>query len=84
MTNCCNPKHPQDKPELAEFVLTDRNNQPHFLCDLCATILDSLGNLDTFIEEIGEWERQNLSVAEWQRRDAEAYGDMLYDLSIGT
>jgi hypothetical protein len=84
MSNCCNPKHPKDKPVPAEFVLTDRRGAHHFLCDACATILDDLGDLDTFIEEIGDWERENLSVEEWRARDMADWADKLYDESIGT
>ncbi|MCK6625495.1 MAG: hypothetical protein L6R45_10005 [Anaerolineae bacterium] len=71
MTKCCNRKHPKEQPVEAEFVLTDRHGKHHFLCDLCATILDSLGNCDTFIEEIGEWESQQMTLEEWIQEQAE-------------
>lgn len=83
MTNCCNPKH--EKPIPAEYVVVDGHNQPHFLCDLCSWILDNLGELHGFfIEEIAEWEENQLTPEEKIARDWEEWGDKLYDESIGT
>lgn len=75
---CCNPAHSKEQPIIAEYVLVDRKNQPHFLCDPCACILDDLGNLDTFIQELSEWEDEQLTPEERKARDWAEYGDMEY------
>lgn len=82
MSTCCNPKH--EKPAPAEYVLVDQHDRPHFLCDPCAWILDNLGEPSTLIEEIGEWEENQLTPEEKEARDWEEWGDKLYDQSIGT
>lgn len=75
---CCNPAHTQEQPIKAEFVVVDRRNQPHFVCNLCASILDHLGNLDTFIQELAEWEEEQLTPEEHKARDWAEWGDQEY------
>jgi hypothetical protein len=45
---------------------------------LCARILEELGNLDTFIQELAEWEEEQLTPAERKVRDWAEWGDREY------
>ena len=76
--NCCNPAHPDEQPVTATHVVVDRQNRPHFICDPCARILDHLGNLDTFIQELAEWEEEQLTPEERKARDWAEWGDQEY------
>jgi hypothetical protein len=77
---CCNPKHPKDKPQPAEYVLT-RHDTPYFLCDPCSWILADLGNvLD--IQELAEWEEEQLTPEDRERRDWEEWGDREYHREV--
>jgi len=82
LSTCCNPKHAE--PVGATHVIEDRRGKTHYICETCSWILDNLGNLDTFIEEIEEWEQAHMTLEERIREQAEAYADWLYDQSIGT
>ena len=75
---CCNPAHSDGQPVPAEYVLVDHRKTPHFLCALCARILDELGKLDTFIQELAEWEEEQLTPEERQARDWADWGDQKY------
>jgi hypothetical protein len=65
-------------PVPAEYVLVDQHNKPHFLCALCARILEELGKLDTFIQELAEWEEEQLTSEERKARDWADWGDRKY------
>lgn len=81
---CCNPGHPEQSPVTASYALELREGRVHFLCELCARILDYIDHLDVFIEPIEEWQQSRLSKAQLLELEAAEQGDYLYDQSIST
>lgn len=74
---CCNRAH-KETPVPATHVLVDQHDKPHFLCDACSSILDDLGNLDVFIQELADWEEEQLTPEERKVRDWAEWGDREY------
>jgi hypothetical protein len=77
---CHNPEHKEPQP--ATHVLVDKYRwlNPRFLCDACTWILDnslvSLGPQE--VQELGDWEEEQLSPEEKRREERLEYGDREY------
>lgn len=63
---CENKKHSPLEPAPATHFLFDRQDQPHFLCESCSWILDQLGDLDVFLYEIEDWDREQAQLEQLQ------------------
>lgn len=75
MRTCCNPEHKEPVP--ATTVLTNDRLEPSFLCDACAWVMDSLAG-DLNLQELADWEEEQVSPGEQRRRDWEEYHDREY------
>lgn len=73
---CNNPKHKEPKP--AAFVYDeDWLKKPTFLCDTCAWVADRLLT-EGDLQELAEWQEEQLSEEEKRQRDRDDYHDREY------
>jgi hypothetical protein len=76
MKTCCNPEHKPPQPAAYALISDPFQITPRFICEACAWMLDNYRQED--LQELAEWEEEQLSDEEKRRRDWDEYHDREY------